>query len=101
MHARLFANQGQLEPWIAHAQAIGLDEAAFELCMSSEKYAAAVRRDMAEAQKAGASGTPSFVLAETDPDDPSKVKGISFIRGARPFDDFKTAIDSALAQSPQ
>ena len=53
---------------------------------------------MAEAQKAGASGTPSFVLAETDPADPTKVKGLSFLRGAQAFNAFKAAIDGALEE---
>ena len=101
MHDQLFANQRKLEPWIAHAQALGLDEDGFELCMRSEKYAAAVRKDMAEARKAGATGTPSFVLGRTDPGDPTKVRGISFIRGARAFNDFKAEIDRALKQSGQ
>jgi predicted DsbA family dithiol-disulfide isomerase len=60
------------------------------------KYAEAVKKDMAEAQKAGATGTPSFVLARTDPSDPSTVRGITFLRGARPFEDFKIAIERAL-----
>ncbi len=101
MHAQLFANQRRLEPWIKHAQVIGIDEVGFELCMRSEKYAAAVRKDMAEARKAGATGTPSFVLGHTDPKDPTKVKGISFIRGAKQFGDFKAAIDQALKQTGQ
>lgn len=98
MHDRLFENQRALEPWSGHAEAVGLDVAVFDECMSSEKHAGAVRKDMAEAQKAGATGTPSFVLAETDPADPTKVKGLSFLRGAQAFNAFKTAIDSALAE---
>jgi predicted DsbA family dithiol-disulfide isomerase len=97
MHDRLFANQRALEPWSGHAQALGLDTAAFESCMSSGTHAAAVRADMAEAGKAGATGTPSFVLAETDLADPSKVKGLAFLRGAQPFATFKAEIDKALA----
>ena len=97
MHERLFQNQQALEPFTPHAQAIGLDVAAFEACMSSNKYAQAVRKDMSEARKAGATGTPSFVLARTVPDDPGRVMGIAFIRGARQFQDFKIAIDQALA----
>ena len=57
----------------------------------------AVRKDMVEARKAGASGTPSFVIAATNPDDPTKVTGIAFIRGAQAFPAFQSAIDSALA----
>jgi len=96
MHARVFENQKALEPWSGHAEALGLDVAQFDECMESDRYADAVRADMAQAQKAGATGTPSFVLAKTDPDDPSKVTGISFLRGAQPYDRFKSALDDAL-----
>ena len=96
MHDRLFANQRALEPFSGHAEALGLDIAAFESCIDGDTHAAAVRADMAEARKAGASGTPSFVLAETDAADPSKVKGIAFLRGAQPFAAFKSEIDKAL-----
>ena len=67
MHDRLFANQRALEPLKGHAEALGLDVVAFESCMASEKYAEAVRKDMAEAQKAGVSGTPSSSVAPTPP----------------------------------
>jgi protein-disulfide isomerase len=98
MHDLLFANQRAIEPLKAHAETLGLDVVAFESCMASEKYAEAVRKDMAEAQKAGASGTPSFVLGRTDAADPTKVKGISFIRGAQQFPAFKAEIEKALAE---
>lgn len=97
MHERLFANQRALEPWSGHALAIGLDVEAFDACLESERFAAAVRRDMAEAAKAGATATPSFVLAVTDARDASKVKGLAFIRGAQTFSTFKAQIDRALA----
>ncbi len=99
MHDRLFDNQRAIEPLKGHAEALGLDVVAFESCMASEKHAEAVRKDMAQAQKAGATGTPSFVLGRTDPADPSKVKGISFIRGAQQFAAFKTEIEKALAEA--
>jgi protein-disulfide isomerase len=90
MHDRLFANQRALEPWQGHAEALGLDVARFEACMSSGKHAEAIRRDMAEARKGGATGTPSFILARTDPQNPTKVTGITFLRGARSFSTFQT-----------
>jgi protein-disulfide isomerase len=96
MHDRLFANQKSLEPWSAHAEALEIDATAFDDCLNSGRYAEAVRRDMAEASKAGATGTPSFVLGSLDPEDSSKVKGIAFIRGAQPFNAFKAQIDAAL-----
>ena len=97
MHDRLFENQRALEPWSGHAEALGLDVAAFDACLESEKFAAATRSDMAVAAKAGATGTPSFVLGVTDPEDPSKMRGLAFIRGAQPFAAFKAQIDQALA----
>jgi predicted DsbA family dithiol-disulfide isomerase len=98
MHDRLFQNQRALEPWSGHAEALGLDVAVFDECMSSGRHADAIRRDMAEAGKAGATGTPSFVLGTTNPDDPTKVTGLAFIRGAQPFNAFQAQIDAALRE---
>jgi len=97
MHERLFGNQQALEPWSGHAEALGLKVPAFEECMKSDKHAEAIRADMKEAQKAGFSGTPSFLLAITDPKDPKKVKGLIPIVGAQPFTRFKAEIEKALA----
>jgi protein-disulfide isomerase len=96
MHDRLFANQRKLEPWTDHASALGLDVDAFQKCLDTGKFAGQIRQDMALARKAGATGTPSFVLGKTDPEDPNKITGIQFIRGAQPFSTFKTQIDRAL-----
>lgn len=101
MHDRLFAHPQALEPWTAHAEALGLDVAAFDACLQGDLYAAAVRRDMATAAKLGADGTPSFILARTDPNDPTKVLGIAFIEGAQPFASFEAAIDAALAEAAE
>ncbi len=96
MHERLFASQQMLEPWSAHAQALGLDGKMFEACMNSGKYANAVRADMAVAQQLGINATPTFLLGVTDPGNPAKVKGLALIRGAQPFGSFKMEIDKAL-----
>ena len=101
MHDRLFNNQRALEPWEGHAEALGLDVAEFKKCMSQGRHADAIRKDMAEAKKAGATGTPSFVLAKTNPTDPTKVVGISFLRGAQPYATFKAAIEAALRMENQ
>ncbi len=97
MHDRLFADQRALTPWKPHAEAVGLDVTAFEECLSSGKHADAIRGDMAQAARAGVTGTPGFIIARTDPGDLSKVTGKAFIRGAQPFGAFKSAIDAALA----
>jgi protein-disulfide isomerase len=99
MHDRLFSNQTTLEPAKPHAEAVGLDVAKFEGCLSSGKYADAIRKDMAEGAKAGATGTPLFFLAYTDPKS-SKVTTVARLSGAQPFSAFKAQIDGLLAESP-
>jgi protein-disulfide isomerase len=100
MHDRLFANQKTLEPWKAHAEAVGLDVSKFEGCLNAGKQAEEIRKDMAEAQKAGVTGTPLFFLAYTDPNS-SKVKTLFRLSGAQPFSAFKAQIDKLLAEQPK
>lgn len=97
MHDRLFENQKALEPWTAHAEAVGLDVADFETCLASGKQAEEIRRDMAEARKAGITGTPGFFLAYTDPKT-STVRTVASLKGAQPFAAFKAEIDRLLAE---
>jgi len=99
MHDRLFANQKALEPWDAHAEAIGLDVKAFDACMTSNKHAEGIRRDIASASKLGVTGTPGFLLGLTDPKT-RKVRIAAAIRGSRPFADFKAEIDKLLGETP-
>jgi predicted DsbA family dithiol-disulfide isomerase len=68
--------------------------------MTSGRHAEVVRKDMAEAQKVGITGTPAFVLAETNTKDAKKVTAVTLISGAKPFASFKTEIDQALAAPP-
>ena len=96
MHERLFASQQKLEPWSEHAKALGLNATMFDNCMSSGKYAQAVRADIATAQQLGINATPTFLLGVTDAGNPAKVKGLALIRGAQPFGSFKMEIDKAL-----
>jgi protein-disulfide isomerase len=98
MHDRLFASQKELEPWTPHAQAIGLDTAAFDACVASDRLDAAIRRDIAEAQKLGITGTPAFLIGRTDPKS-SKLTVAAAVRGARPFADFEAEIDKVLAEA--
>jgi predicted DsbA family dithiol-disulfide isomerase len=97
MSHRLFEQQKALEPWKAHAEALGLDVAKFEECMSSDRHAPAIRKDMAEAAKAGVTGTPGFLIAVADPSSKTKVKGVTTLRGAQPYDRFKAELDQVLA----
>ncbi len=97
MHDRLFANQRALaRPELSkHAEALGLDVAAFDQCMDSGKSAARIRKDVAEAQSLQVNGTPTFFLGLTDANT-SKVKGVR-ISGAQGYEAFKAAIERILA----
>ena len=97
MHDRLFENYKTLEPWTPHAEAVGLDVAAFEECLASGKFDKAIRRDMGEAGKAGVTGTPAFLIGRAQPGS-SKVKVLAVLKGAKAFADFKTELDGLLAR---
>jgi protein-disulfide isomerase len=100
MHDRLFANQNSLEPAMltAHAQAVGVDAKKFQACLDSGKYAAEIRKDIAEAGKYGITGTPTSVIGLTQPD--SKVKVLKVIRGAQGISAFKEALDTLANEKP-
>ncbi len=99
MHNRLFENQTKLDPLTPHAEAIGLDVPKFEECLNSGRQAAAIRRDIAAAQQAGVSGTPTFFLAYTDPKS-SKIKTVRRLTGALPFATLKAEIDKLIDETP-
>ncbi len=102
MHDRLFANQNSLEPAMlaGHAQAIGLDAKKFQACLDSGKFAAAIRKDIAEATKYGITGTPTTVIGLTQPNDPKTIKVLKVIRGAQNIAAFKEALDSLYNEKP-
>jgi protein-disulfide isomerase len=99
MHARLCANQGALDlkDLPAHAEALGWDKAAFQTCLESGRYAAAIRKDLTGGQQAGVTGTPAFFLGVTEPND-TKIKSLRQLTGAQPSTAFQAAIDSLLAE---
>jgi protein-disulfide isomerase len=100
MHDRLFANQNALAQaqLLGHGEAIALDAAKFKSCLDGGKFAAKVRKDLGDAQKAGATGTPTFYLGRTDPGG-REVKSVRKLVGAQPYASFKDAIDTLLAQN--
>ena len=97
MHDRLFANQRELSrpDLTKHAQAIGLNVGTFDQCLDTGKAVARVRKDVAEAEKLQANGTPTFFIGLTDASG-SQVKGTRLV-GAQPYQMFKDVIDKALA----
>ncbi|MFT7578637.1 MAG: protein-disulfide isomerase [Myxococcota bacterium] len=63
-HDQLFANQKALKDdnLKTYAKNIGLDEAKFSTCLSSDAHKAKVTADMAEARAAGVRGTPTLFI---------------------------------------
>ncbi|MFH1722232.1 MAG: thioredoxin domain-containing protein [Candidatus Altiarchaeota archaeon] len=86
-HDKLFENQGSLDVdnLKKYAQDLGLDMRTFTSCLDSGKHEQAVKKDMADGTQAGVQGTPSFLING------------KLVVGAQPFENFKTAIDQALA----
>jgi protein-disulfide isomerase len=65
---------------------LGLDRKKFDACLDSGRFADAVSANQQDGQKAGVTGTPAFFING------------AMIKGAQPFDEFKTAIDRALGK---
>jgi len=88
MHDKLFANQQALDrPNLEkYAEELGLDMAKFKAALDGGKYKQYVDDDAKMAAGVGATGTPTFY-----------VNGDQLV-GAKPFADFKTKIDAALAE---
>jgi protein-disulfide isomerase len=86
MHGKMFANQQKLAraDLEGYAQEIGLNMNQFKADLDSGKWKAKVDQEMAEGNKIGARGTPSFFI-----------NGKPFV-GAQPFDAFKGKIDEEI-----
>jgi protein-disulfide isomerase len=89
MHAKLFANQQNLDraSLDKYAGELGLNMARFKAAMDSKKFEKDVQADLAQAGKVGANGTPAFFI-----------NGVS-LSGAQPFDQFKSRIDQELKKA--
>jgi len=103
MHDLLFTNSParDVSQLTANAGMIGVDTKKFEDCMNGgkgSKYAPAIRQSIARMQQLGVDGTPLVLIGLTPaPGTPMKV--ISFVYGAKPYPEFKAAIETALAQA--
>lgn len=97
MHDRLFMNKEGLavKDFEEHAQVIGLEMDSFRQCLESTMTAHEIREDVAEEKKARVTGTPSFFIGLTEPNG-FTVKPLKMLRGARPYQDFKEALDNLL-----
>ena len=70
----------------AYAQEVGLDVVAFEQCLSSGKYQAAVQKDVEEGTRLGVTGTPAFFINGRP------------LSGVQPVESFVQLIDDELAR---
>jgi protein-disulfide isomerase len=97
MHDQMMAKQESLDNLSSYATSLNLDINRFEDCLKTNSYAVDVRKPAALASKLDVRAVPGFVLAESDPKTPLKLKAITSIRGAMPLEDFQSEIDKALA----
>jgi protein-disulfide isomerase len=97
MHDKLFANQRALGDGdlTKYAEELGLEAKKFKECLDSGKFADQIKKDTAEGQKAGLTGTPSFLLGYSEPN--GKVKAVKKLVGAQPYAAFKAVIDELLS----
>ncbi len=88
-HGILFKNQQALkrENLEKYAGDIGLDVTKFKAALDNHTHQASVEADKKAGNDAGIQGTPAFVI-----------NGY-FVNGAQPFENFKKAIDKALAEA--
>ncbi len=88
-HDKLFSNQQALarENLEQYAKDLGLNMSKFKAALDSNKHKAEIAADQTLARQIGASGTPSFFI-----------NGRS-LRGAQPFDAFKSLIDEELGKA--
>jgi protein-disulfide isomerase len=93
MRDQLIANASKLssDDIGRYAQDLKLDMLQFRACMQSEKYAGTVRKDSADAEALGVTGTPSFVIGKSTP------KGVSgeLVVGALPLEEFEAKLKAA------
>src|SRR5262249_21181215 len=89
MHEKLFTNQTALErdKLEGYAKDLGLNLAKFKTSLDTNKHKATIDAEQKQARDLGAAGTPSFFINGRT------------LRGAQPFDAFKTLIDAELAKA--
>jgi predicted DsbA family dithiol-disulfide isomerase len=64
--------------------------------MDQGKFDDQVKSDLAEGKSLGITGTPSFAIGLTDPEDSNKLMVTKLMRGAKSYDSFVTEIEALL-----
>ena len=85
-HDKIFANQQKMnrDEYLRYAKELKLDVPKFSQALDGAKFKSQIDADSAEAKQLGVSGTPAFF-----------VNG-RFLSGAKPFEEFATAINAEL-----
>ena len=98
MHDHLFANQSALSaPALEkYGRLLELDAEKFSECLSSDRYADAIRRVTIGASRAGIHGTPAFLIGALS-DNGDVVRATKVLVGGESFDALKAAVDEVLA----
>lgn len=98
MHDQLFRTQSEWanlpEPkpyFLKLVQALGADVAKYTECIDSKAKAATIEQSLAEGQKLGITGTPSFQFVRV-----ATNEGFPLV-GAQPYDQFANLIDALVA----
>jgi protein-disulfide isomerase len=96
MHDALFAGQSQLAvpDLLAKAESVGLKRDAFEACLQSSEAREAITKEQSAALALGLAGTPVFLIGRHGED--GSVHARTRLEGARPFQEFTTAIEASL-----
>ncbi|HYJ46754.1 MAG TPA: DsbA family protein [Pyrinomonadaceae bacterium] len=97
MHDRLFANQRALSArdLSQSAQSLELDMAKFNQCLMDGKYRNGIRQSVAEGERLGVEGTPTFLIGVVGPDG-QQVKVIRTLVGAMAYDNFRAVLEGLL-----
>ncbi len=96
MHHEMTSDPEAVDDLTSIAAFIELNTQQFDECMKSGKYTEKITANISLASELEIPSVPGFVIASGDPKNPQKVKGISYIRGAKPFTHFQQEIDKAL-----
>lgn len=75
------------------AKELGLNVNQFQTCLDSGEFKSEVDKDLADASKVGASGTPTFFIGKSTSN--GEIEGIKVV-GAQPYSAFKVIIDEQL-----
>ncbi len=96
LHDLLFQNRADLgeQKLRGYALAAGLEIDPYDSCMKDKQVAEAVKSDVSEAARLRITGTPVFLVGLVLPGDRVAVREV--VRGARPIEDFRAALDRAL-----